>query len=346
MRPCFLRMRRIPLPSTIAYADSVNNRPTITHDPYFWHLTSPRGFYLFFCRANKDSHCIGTRPKFPQRIQYLKSFYKAYPNTLKFSLTFSNFGQDDINDISSVEDPLYEFLEFMKLTRLLNNTMLILFGDHGTRTGSIRSTLTGKLEERMPFLSITMPPWFKEKYPSYFNNLQTNTRRLSSPFDLHATFGHLLSSYGSPQQNGQSIFEELSSWRTCNEVGIPEHFCPCQDLIPVNSNHRHVSVTAQAAVSYMNRITDKEGLAASCKWLELKRVQSAVLYRTNRATETFMRSADADGRIVQTGKMLKGLSTAQVRISLSWGKEGGENLRTKLSSLSQVGNSTLWSERP
>ena len=50
----------------------------------------------------------------------------------------------------------------------------------------------GKLEERNPFVSIRLPPSFEKDYPTAAHNLRTNSRRLTSPFDIHATFLDIL----------------------------------------------------------------------------------------------------------------------------------------------------------
>jgi hypothetical protein len=48
-------------------------------------------------------------------------------------------------------------------------------------------TATGRVEERMPLLSIIIPEHIKRKYPHIEENLQTNEKRLTSPYDLHET---------------------------------------------------------------------------------------------------------------------------------------------------------------
>lgn len=73
----------------------------------------------------------------------------------------------------------------------LNNTLLIIFADHGARFSGLRKTIQGKLEERFPFMSITTPKWFPGKYPDLYNNLVHNSRVLTSPFDVYATFRHI-----------------------------------------------------------------------------------------------------------------------------------------------------------
>ena len=52
--------------------------------------------------------------------------------------------------------------------------------------------MQGKLEERLPFMSLTFPESFKQAHPQLYRNLQQNVDRLSTPFDLHETLLDLL----------------------------------------------------------------------------------------------------------------------------------------------------------
>ena len=55
-----------------------------------------------------------------------------------------------------------------------DNTILIIFGDHGQRAGPFRSSMQGKLEERLPFYSITTPQSFRRKHKELLENLKHN----------------------------------------------------------------------------------------------------------------------------------------------------------------------------
>lgn len=63
------------------------------------------------------------------------------------------------------------------------------------RFAEVRNTLQGKLEERLPFFSFIFPDWFKRKFSKEYHNFQTNTKRLTTPFDVHATLADILSKY-------------------------------------------------------------------------------------------------------------------------------------------------------
>lgn len=63
------------------------------------------------------------------------------------------------------------------------------------RFATVRNTLQGKLEERLPFFSFVFPEWFKTKYSQQYRNFQDNLNTLSTPFDVHATLEDILSRF-------------------------------------------------------------------------------------------------------------------------------------------------------
>lgn len=60
------------------------------------------------------------------------------------------------------------------------------------RFAEVRSTLQGKQEERLPFFSFIFPEAFKQRYTAEYANFKKNLHRLTTPFDVHATFLDIL----------------------------------------------------------------------------------------------------------------------------------------------------------
>ena len=158
----------------------------------------------------------------------------------------------------------------------LNNTLLIVMGDHGWRYGDFRQTVQGKLEERLPFFTMTFPERFKAKYPALDKNLKINTQRLTSWYDSYATLNHILTYPKEPDGvvNGKSLLTEIPAVRSCENAHIPSHWCPCLQLTAVDSVHNHVQRAASEAVRYMNDLNMRESLAAKqCAPLTLSQVK-------------------------------------------------------------------------
>jgi hypothetical protein len=86
----------------------------------------------------------------------------------------------------------------------------------------------------MPYISIRLPPWLAEKYPSLTTNLLENSKRLTTQFDLHETLVDIRNGNvggdditHSRTERGHSLFGLVPESRTCYEARVPEEYCPC-----------------------------------------------------------------------------------------------------------------------
>ena len=183
-----------------------------------------------------------------------------------------------------IEWDFLELLQWLKSKSYLNNTLLIVMGDHGLRYGKIRESVQGKLEERLPLYTMLFPAWFKFHYPKLATILKTNTKRLTSWFDVYATFRHMLSYPDLPSdlKHGQSLFIEVPQSRTCTDAGIPDHWCPCLEWSAVNAEHSHIKNSALATLSYINNLNHETNKSRElCQVLSLKEIKYAMLERPN-----------------------------------------------------------------
>ena len=257
---------------------SFNYRLHGFRDPPTDHFARP-----FWLEAENiiQKYCIGGRAAHNVSLEYLLSFLRAYKDKPKFSLiTHAVISHQDLNPIGYVDDDLKSVLQTMESENLLKNTMLIIFGDHGIRFSGLRKTIQGKLEERLPFISITLPEWFKEKYPDLYSNLVHNSKILTTPFDVYATFRHILSYPGYPASEittGQSLFSKIDGGnRTCENAGVEEHWCPCLNLEEISTDEPLIKELAEFVVKYMNNLMFQNSqLKELCQTLVLKEINNA-----------------------------------------------------------------------
>ncbi|PFX24499.1 uncharacterized protein LOC111331587 [Stylophora pistillata] len=256
---------------------SFNYRLLGFKDPPTDHYSRP--FWLEAENVIKG-HCIGGRASHNISLEYLMSFYRAYKDRPKFSLvTHAVISHDDQNTIGYSDDDLKTILQTMENESFLNNTLLIIFGDHGARFSNVRKSIQGKLEERLPFMSITVPKWFMEKYRVLYKNLIHNSKVMTTPFDVYATLRHILSypSYPSGITTGQSLFNRIDKEnRTCENSGVEEHWCPCLNLEEVSIDKPLVKMLAEFVVTFMNKLMSKYSeLKHLCHKLVLREIKSA-----------------------------------------------------------------------
>ena len=227
-------------------------------------------------------NCINAQPQHKLQLEYLKSFLRAYPVTPKFGFTFlsSLLHKENVMPLSAAAEDVYEFLKSIRDSGFLKDTMLVVMGDHGARTGEFRSTTQGKLEERLPMLSIVLPASFRLKYPDLVNNLKLNTEVIMTPLDLHATFMHILKYPSDPSHSdltrGLSLFSKIPRSRTCQDAKIPEYLCPCIQWLPLNITHAHVRIGVLRVADHINSLLSQDAkVSRLCKRLTVDAILAA-----------------------------------------------------------------------
>ena len=96
----------------------------------------------------------------------------------------------------------------------------------------------------MPFFSVLMPKDFQNKYPDEMRNLRLNSRKLTTPFDIHETFKDFLrfkrpnrkNNSNTERPRGYSLFDYIPANRSCLDAQIESHWCACLTWINVKIN--------------------------------------------------------------------------------------------------------------
>ena len=259
-----------------------------------------RPFWLSLEMENErdePGRCSKSESMVNHTLKYIKSFFDVYPTSKKFAFGFHSYlAHAHPNNLRLAEDDLMWFLRTFVNNGYLKDTMLIIMGDHGSRNGEYRQTIQGKLEERLPWFSISLPSKFYRRFPNLTSNLQNNQAIITSSFDVHATLHHILT-YPSPPsgEQTQSLFQKLSRNRTCKDAGIAEHWCPCFEWLPIDVNSKHVQSIAVSTVKLINtKLSQFPLLNRSCHKVSLKTVLHAITLQPNRKVQTF-HSTDQDG---------------------------------------------------
>lgn len=210
------------------------------------------------------NECVGSREVYKVFLDYIEAFVKKMSMEKLPYFGFywgASLSHDYLNKPNLGDNNYYKLLKNLR-ENYLNNTVMIVMSDHGIRWGDIRQTYQGRLEERLPFVFMVLPEWYKRQYQDAYNNLVKNTRRLTTPYDLHETIKDFLYPYKlthnflqsryNPDKRGISLFNEIPQIRTCSSAGISEHWCTCQQSVEAATNASNVVEAANFAVSYIN----------------------------------------------------------------------------------------------
>eukprot|EP00112_Aurelia_sp_Birch-Aquarium-sp1_P007332 Seg1798.10 transcript_id=Seg1798.10/GoldUCD/mRNA.D3Y31 product="hypothetical protein" protein_id=Seg1798.10/GoldUCD/D3Y31 len=238
--------------------------------------------------------CYGNWAVHNYSLQYTKSFYDTYKNVKKFSLSIiSRLPHSKLDRVQLMDKDLANFLNDFKNKGYFDNTIFILFGDHGSRISGARASIEGKLEERMPFLSVTVPKWFKNKHADFYASLLNNTNVLTSHYDLHGTLRHMLTYPNTPTvKTGQSLFKTINpETRTCKQAGIADHWCPCLGYVSVSTNDLFIRSLAEKSLTFINELVSSTAKSREqCHQLRLDELVRAGKVIHNWKMERFART--------------------------------------------------------
>lgn len=136
-------------------------------------------------------------------------------------------------------------------------------------------------------LGILFPRKLAQEWPEAVSALQSNTDRLCSPFDLHATLKHILTHSDHHNTRSRSLLTPIPWQRTCNEAGIARHWCTCAQWVTLEPNlagdwSNEVMRAARLTLESINSATvvlKTSGirLVGLCEKLKLDRVSVQIL---------------------------------------------------------------------
>ncbi|XP_048484225.1 uncharacterized protein LOC119694476 [Plutella xylostella] len=261
-------------------------------------VTTPTDYYLrtFISEAeatvgnNVDFNtaiCLGDRYFYSVLLDYIRDLTAVLsPASRLFGFFWEvTMSHDHLNYPMLMDDDYERFFRHVDASGFLNETVVLFLSDHGIRWGDIRRTKQGRLEERLPMAYWLLPPSFRARYPRAARALRDNARRLTTPFDVHATLADLAdaaalsddslarrAAEARPDRRGISLFLDVPGNRTCELAGIADHWCTCHAGARVPVRGAAVQAAAAALVRHVN---DALRGAAGCRTLRLDEVLDA-----------------------------------------------------------------------
>lgn len=240
--------------------------------------------FYFSKNQHLDDFCNGDTKRHKILMNLLTDFKQIY-NNKSLNLAIMHHVEnthDSSKRLNWLDQDLYEFLSNGHQNGLFNNTAIFLFSDHGPRFNDKRSKQR-YLEERLPFFSIYLPKSFQQTYPNKIKNLILNKNILTSPFDIYATLKDLTClNQIKETKRSISLFNRISKFRTCEEIGIPDHYCSCaQPWKSQDNNSSLIKEIALFSLQSINKLTST--VRHLCQELTLKEIISAEwLEKSNR----------------------------------------------------------------
>jgi hypothetical protein len=207
--------------------------------------------------------CFGNVPKHFLILDWAKEFLHKFSNADNKYFLFSfltELSHDYLNQIQIVDGDVYKFLSGSLKNGYFENTIVIVMGDHGNRFDGIRNTVIGRIEERMPFFSISLPKKLDQKFPNLRTNLVLNSGKMTTWFDIYELLMDIAGRNFEDTRSdkvwgirGHSPFRDIPA-RTCEEAGIPQHYCTCQKERSLSVEEVQVKEAANHLVQHINII--------------------------------------------------------------------------------------------
>lgn len=244
--------------------------------------------YYFSKNQRLDDFCIGSKKRHKVLMDLMLDFKRIYKQTANnlMLMHYVENSHESNERFNWIDNDLYDFLKVGHYENLFENTAIFLFSDHGARFNDKRSSDTRYLEERLPFFAVYLPEEYRQSNPKKYENLQKNSKLLTSPFDIYATVRDLTCldesiSITNKRHRSLSLLEEISLERNCEDIGISEHYCTCeQNWMDVEVTDEKIRNAAQFTVQSVNQITAL--MRTLCLELFLKEIISAeFLNKTN-----------------------------------------------------------------
>ncbi|KAK6625152.1 hypothetical protein RUM43_005443 [Polyplax serrata] len=252
-------------------------------------VEKPTDYYMrpFMLAAHNNLHvkvlnglpvCTGPVLVLDHILTYGKRFFKTFTNYSHFSLLWSNsLSHNDLNAPKILDNTLHKFLNDLSGLGIYENSVILLLSDHGVRFGNIRETFIGYIEERLPFMFLWFPKWFREKHPQKYANVVINQNRLTTPYDIYVTLKSLLQmegdntfpnnllpwgnevsqpvSVGCPKCKG--LFEVQPLNRTCSDASIDVNWCLCSEFKNLDVRDKTASYVASFVYGYIVNRTNE-----------------------------------------------------------------------------------------
>ncbi|XP_054717823.1 uncharacterized protein LOC129227306 [Uloborus diversus] len=262
--------------------------PTLHYFRPFWLAVKESNLFKF------SSHlCYGPTPMHWLQVDYVDRFISRYEDRKipYFGFSFlAEISHDYVSPVASADDYFLEFFKSLFERGYLNNTFFIVMSDHGHRFDPIRKTEIGYIEERMPFFAIRVPDAISSHQPSVRETFRENSRRLITPFDVHATLLDLFSfatrdqplgQYAPKNTLGLSLFGSIPADRTCADAHVPVHYCVCETKTSIPVTDSRSVIAGHAIIKHINTLISDAGSEFSerCAFLVLKEVKMAHLVR-------------------------------------------------------------------
>lgn len=243
--------------------------------------------FLFEDRTYDYHACLQNRYFYKILLNFVESVTHSVHNKKLFGIFWEqSVSHEHPTQSSTMDESYYNLLKYLEDIYYLNNTVVVLFSDHGPRFGDFVGTRQGYIEARLPLLEVLLPVDFRRRYPLAVKNFERNTRRLTTAYDVYETLRDLVNIETTGITNNKirmrterlksmmdpksiSLFLPIPANRTCESLDISEHYCVCEKGQKISVKPKARTFVAKALITQVNRLLS---IFPQCAQLKLERI--------------------------------------------------------------------------
>lgn len=199
-------------------------------DPNFGH--PPDRFALENSAYGFRIKCLYNKLIYSYVTEYAEQFLDKYSENAKFAA----FGSIDAHEITQevvkyVDQEAVDFLMRIEKKGHLENSVLLIFSDHGAPNHMLNFLPYGKgednrIENFLPFISMVLPKKMKN-FQQIKENLRFNENKFITTFDLEVSLLDIIGEKSKFNKEGRNILEKITNEKNCNSFKISINKCQC-----------------------------------------------------------------------------------------------------------------------
>ena len=204
-------------------------------DPNYFDVVNPHSIGIG--ESSVFRRCLYGRENIEYLFDYGKKFFETYSDNRKYlRMSIPNGHELSGQVIKYVDDPLYDFLNYLFVKDLLKNTAVILAADHGLNILVLYKLFQSQdqeIELSNPLLYLILSDKKGMSYEEQYENLRKNQQTFTTSYDIYHTLKHIINGYDKPittksvEKQGEFFNPKTHFLGTSlfNKINKKERFC-------------------------------------------------------------------------------------------------------------------------
>ncbi|WKY03608.1 hypothetical protein Q1695_004953 [Nippostrongylus brasiliensis] len=231
-------------------------------------------------------------------LRYLGQFVNSYKDKPKFAwLWLSLLGHDDESGLIHADSDFLRF--FLDNKKKLDESFVVILGDHGLRFGEVTRTELGNLDVNNPAFTISIPRRLRTT-TNILSALRANAVLLQTMYDVRATLLDILKHQPALNFTDRSpmIFEgeygasllrsQENVKKSCKHLPIPVEYCICTyEMEDLESSTQLANETGNFIVWHINSALRKNNVSHLCEHLKHDRTLKISSFKGNKVGKMY-----------------------------------------------------------